>query len=422
MADKVTVTTRHSYGSRVKNSFGKIGLGVLFVLWSIWWIFLNEKNFLETKVALKEWAEIVQETVSTEINAELDQKEVHLFWETSSPAESLKDSTFWIVTDDLKLKREVEMYQWLEKSEEHCTDNIGWSEDCETTYTYYKGWEDHAVDSNNFYEAQWHENPLTRKYQSQEWEKSPILVWVYTLSNGFASKLSNYKNLDLSSQNIIVPDEYKWTNSDNTVESNNDSYLYWNNSKFHIKSNYIYIGEDETSPKLWDLKITFTSVKTWTISIVWKQDGDNLTSYTASNWKSIELLSEWKVSAEEMFIAAQKANKMMTWFLRWFLLVLMFAWFSMIFEFITTLTKVLPFLSRIVGVWTKTIAFALTLVFGFLAIWISRLAVRPVVWICCLVIVIAWIVMLVRAKKNKKTEKWNDTTKKDDKNLEIIEA
>jgi hypothetical protein len=172
------------------------------------------------------------------------------------------------------------------------------------------------------------------------------------------------------------------------------------------------------------LKITFSSVKPWTISVVWQQVGNSLTSYTASNWKSIALLENWQVTAESMFINAQKANKAMTWIFRWLLLLLMFAWFSMMLEFITTLAKVLPFLSRIIGVWTGIIAFALTLVFGFLAFGISRLAVRPVAWISCLVVAVAWIVMLIRARKNKKAEKWNDSTPMptNDKDVEIIEA
>lgn len=438
MSDKVTVTSRNSYGSRVKNSFSRIGLWLILVVWSIIWIFLNEKNFLQTKVALNEWAEIVKETTSTEINPELDQAEVYLYWETNSSAEVLKDPVFWVIVDDLKLSRNVSMYQWTEDVDEDCTDNLWWSETCETTYSYSKAWEDYAVDSNNFYESAWHENPSNWKYESENREKSPIMLWVYTLDDVFVSSLLNYQTINLSEQEIIIPEEYKTIanteTSENTVENNNDSYLYgdWENeenkttenwTKFHISNDHIYIWNDESNPQIWDLKITFSSVKTWTISVIWQQNWNTLTSYTASNGKTISLLENWQVSAENMFIHAQKANKMMTWFLRWFLLVLMFAWFSMIFEFITTLTKVLPFLSRIVGVWTKTLAFALTLVFGFLAIWISRLAVRPVVWICCLVIVIAWIVMLIKAKKNKKVENWNTwSTKKEDKDVEIIEA
>lgn len=401
---------------------------------------MNEKNFLQTKVAYNEWAEIVQETISTEINSSLNGAEVHLYWETSSPAEALKDPIFWVTVDDLKLERNVSMYQWIEESEEHCTDNVWWSETCETTYSYTKWWKDYAVNSDNFYESAWHENPNTWKYESQEREKSPIMLGVYLLDSVFVNDLESYRSVNLSNQNIIVPEEYKISEaasietSENAVENNNDSYLYgdWGENtkkdlaKFHVNNDYIYVWNSETSPQVWDLKISFSSVKTWTISIVWQQNGDTLTSYTASNGKSIALLENWQVSAENMFMRAQQANKTMTWFLRCVLLLLMFAWFSMMLEFITTLAKVLPILSKIIGVWTGIIAFALTLVFGFLAIWISRLAVRPVVWISCLVVAVFGIIMLIRAKKNKKSDKWNESTghpaPKDDKDVEIIEA
>ena len=401
---------------------------------------MNEKNFLQTKVAYNEWAEIVQETISTEINSSLNGAEVHLYWETSSPAEALKDPVFWVTVDDLKLERNVSMYQWIEESEEHCTDNVWWSETCETTYSYTKWWKDYAVNSDNFYESAWHENPNTWKYESQEREKSPIMLGVYLLDSVFVNDLESYRSVNLSNQNIIIPEEYKISEaasietSENAVENNNDSYLYgdWGENtkkdlaKFHVNNDYIYVWNSETSPQVWDLKISFSSVKTWTISIVWQQNGDTLTSYTASNGKSIALLENWQVSAENMFMHAQQANKTMTWFLRCVLLLLMFAWFSMMLEFITTLAKVLPILSKIIGVWTGIIAFALTLVFGFLAIWISRLAVRPVVWISCLVVAVFGIIMLIRAKKNKKSDKWNESTghpaPKDDKDVEIIEA
>ena len=401
---------------------------------------MNEKNFLQTKVAYNEWAEIVQETISTEINSSLNGAEVHLYWETSSPAEALKDPIFGVTVDDLKLERNVSMYQWIEESEEHCTDNVWWSETCETTYSYTKWWKDYAVNSDNFYESAWHENPSTWKYESQEREKSPIMLGVYLLDSVFVNDLESYRSVNLSNQNIIVPEEYKINEaasvetSENAVENNNDSYLYgdWGENtkkdlaKFHVNNDYIYVWNSETSPQVWDLKISFSSIKTWTISIVWQQNGDTLTSYTASNGKSIALLENWQVSAENMFMHAQQANKTMTWFLRCVLLLLMFAWFSMMLEFITTLAKVLPILSKIIGVWTGIIAFALTLVFGFLAIWISRLAVRPVVWISCLVVAVFGIIMLIRAKKNKKSDKWNESTghpaPKDDKDVEIIEA
>lgn len=417
MVDRVTVSSHHSYWSRVGNSLKAILWGILFVIASIVLLFWNEKNYVETKAALKEWAEIVQEATIDQINSELEWQEIHVSGETASNAEALKDDTFWVVTDNLKLKRTVEMYQWYEEEHESCTDNYWWSEDCETTYTYDTKWSDEHISSNSFYQTANHENPSTWEYESNERVKEPITLWAYTLASVFVSQLTDYKTINLSEQNITAPEKYKLiadqtTQSNWTVEDNNNSYLYWDsettattsasNERFHINGDVIYIWLDPTKPSVWDLKITFSSVKPSTVSVVWKQMGSELTSYKVSNWRNINLLSQGNVSAEDMFIEAQKENKMMTWIIRLIWLVLMYCGFAMMFKFIETIAKVLPFLANIIWVWTGIIALWLTIVVWFVTIWISWLVVRPIVWICCLVVAAGWIFLLAKSKKNKK--------------------
>ena len=417
MVDRVTVSSHHSYGSRVGNSLKAILWGIVLVIASIVLLFWNEKNYVEQKAALEEWAAVVQEATINQINSELEWQEIHVSGETASNAEALKDDTFWVVTDNLKLKRTVEMYQWYEDEHESCTDNYWWSEDCETTYTYDTKWSDEHISSNNFYQTTNHENPSTWDYESAERVKEPITLWAYTLANVFVSQLTDYKTINLSEQNITTPEKYQLiadqkVQSNDTVEDNNNSYLYGDaqattstsasNERFHINGDVIYIWLDPSKPAVWDLKITFSSVKPSTVSVVWKQMGSELTSYKVSNWRNINLLSQGNVSAEDMFIEAQKENKMMTWIIRLIGLVLMYCGFAMLFKFIETIAKVLPFLANIIWVWTGIIALWLTLIVWFITIWISWLIVRPIVWICCLIVAAGWIFLLVKSKKNKK--------------------
>lgn len=415
--DKVTVSSHHSYGSRVGNSLKAILWWIVLVIASIVLLFWNEKNYVEQKAALEEWAAVVQEATINQINSELEWQEIHVSGETASNAEALKDDTFWVVTDNLKLKRTVEMYQWYEEEHESCTDNYWWSEDCETTYTYDTKWSDEHISSNNFYQTTNHENPSTWDYESAERVKEPITLWAYTLANVFVSQLTDYKTINLSEQNITTPEKYQLiadqkVQSNNTVEDNNNSYLYGDsetttttstsNERFHINGDVIYIWLDPSKPAVWDLKITFSSVKPSTVSVVWKQMGSELTSYKVSNWRNINLLSQGNVSAEDMFLEAQKENKMMTWIIRLIWLILMYCGFAMLFKFIETIAKVLPFLANIIWVWTGIIALWLTLIVWFITIWISWLIVRPIVWICCLIVAAGWIFLLVKSKKNKK--------------------
>ena len=425
MVDKVTVSSHNSYGSRVGNSFKAILWGIILVWISIWLLIWNEKNFVEQKAALDEWASIVQEAIIDQINSELDWSEIHVSWQTASDDETLRDDVFWVVTDDLKLIRTVEMYQWYEDEDTECHDNYWWSEDCETTYTYDTKWSETAIDSNDFYQTSNHENPTIREYESNEWVKNPITLGAYTLTDTFIDKLVNYRTINLSEQEIVTPEKYKNSTveqvtqtvetTETTVEDNNNSYLYGDseennaanttestNERFHINGNQIYIWLDPTKPAVWDLRITFSSVKPGTVSVIWKQVNSELTSYTASNWRPIALLEEWSVTAADMFLHAQQANKNMTWLLRLLWLFLMYCGFAAMFKFIETIAKVLPFLANIIWVWTGLIALWLTLVVWFVTIWIAWIAVRPVIGISCLVVAAAWIFLLVKSKKNKK--------------------
>lgn len=417
MADHISVSSHHSYGSRVGNSLKAILWWIILVWISIWLLAWNEKNYVEQKAALEEWAEIVQEAAIDQIDAELEWNEIHVSGETASNTEALKDDIFWVVTDNLKLKRTVEMYQWYEEEHEECHDNYWGSEDCETTYTYDTKWSDDHISSNSFYQTANHENPSTWDFESDEQVKEPITLGAYTLANVFVNQLTDYKTINLSEQNITTPEQYQLiadqtTQSNWTVEDNNNSYLYGDtqattstsvsNKRFHINGDVIYIWLDPAKPAVWDLRITFSSVKPWTVSVVWKQMGNELNSYTVSNWRSISLLEQWNVTAADMFMHAQQANKNMTWIIRIFWLFLMYCGFAMMFKFVETIAKVLPFLANIIWVWTGIIALWLTLIIGFLTIWIAWLVVRPVIWICCLVVVAIWIFLLIKAKKNKK--------------------
>lgn len=414
--DSVSVSSHHSYGSRVGNSFKAILWGIILVWISIRLLAWNEKNYVEQKAALKEWAKIVQEATIDQINSELEWKEIHVSWETTSNAETLKDSTFWITTDNLKLKRTVEMYQWYEEEHEECHDNYWWSEDCTTTYTYDTEWSDDHISSNDFHQTSNHENPSTWEYESNERIKEPITLWAYTLTPIFINQLTDYKTINLSEQDIIIPEKYKTTSNQNTtsnwtVEDNNNNYLYGDstgnnttttsNERFHINGDQIYIWLDPTKPAIWDLRISFSSVKPYTVSIVWKQMGNELTSYKVSNWRNINLLSQGNVSAEDMFLQAQKENKMMTRIIRLIWLLLMYCGFAAMFKFIETLAKVLPFLANIIWVWTGIIALGLTLIVWFVTIGIAWIVVRPIVWICCLVVAAWGIFLLKKAKKTK---------------------
>ena len=408
MANQVTVTSRKSYLSRQWESFGKIFVGIIIVIATIVLLARNENRFVKQKAALQEWESVVVETVSSPINPDLEWNLVHFHWETSSPAKDLVDNTFWIKTEWLKLERKVEMYQWVEDSTTTTKDELGWAETTTTTYKYTTDWSDTPIDSSDFYEQAWHTNPSRWEYSYQEREKSPVIVWDFTLSPVFVEKLSNYRQLTIDLESITVPAKYKnlvvvdpsllsWeNNSEENLEIDKKT------SMFYVFDDYIYIGSDIDQPEVWDLRISFYHVKTGVVSLIGQQVDNELTSYTTSNWRTISLLKEWKATAATMFADAHSSNRTLTRVLRLVGLVFMYIGFSMMLQFLVTLTKVVPFISRIVGFGTSLVSFALTLVFGLATIAIAWLIVRPVVGIILLVVWVGWAILLLKSKKKAK--------------------
>lgn len=182
---------------------------------------------------------------------------------TNSAAETLKDPVFGVKTDDLKLIRKVEMYQWKEFSDEKCQDNYGGSETCTTTYEYKKVWSDSEIDSTRFYESAGHYNPSEWEYRSEQREKSPILLGAFTLGEVFTEKLNDEKALALIDQEVSLPKDEEVPFSEEvageevvqdqeilsgTVQTG--AQFPQGQKRFHLSENLIYVGINPQSPKV----------------------------------------------------------------------------------------------------------------------------------------------------------------------------
>lgn len=176
---------------------------------------------------------------------------------TSSPATTLQDSVFGVKTEDLKLIRNVERYQWKEIQDEQCYDEYGGGENCTTTYEYKKVWSEEHFDSDNFYESAGHYNPSEWEYRSQQREKSPILLGAFTLGKAFTDQLNNKQELALADQEIVFPEGE--VASSESVSNQTDALSGAGqvpadpvsaNKRFHLVGNEIYVGKDPQNPKI----------------------------------------------------------------------------------------------------------------------------------------------------------------------------
>ena len=381
MADTYTVTSKSSYGNRLTNGLKGIVWWFCCIIWAIILLAWNENNYVEQKAALDETKAETIETSVSKIDPELDWKVIYVSWKTSSPMEeALVDPIFRVKTDDLKLYREVEMYQWEEEEHTETEDNLWWGSTTTTTYTYDKVWSSDHIDSSNFAKSEGHTNPA-RRYDSESFEKEPILLGAYTLTPTYVKSLTKKSPVTLADQ-ADIPEIEGMTG--------NESML--------------YIGEDATNPQVWDLRIRFYSVRPGDASVVWEQNWDTIRSHTTSNWRVIALIDESNISMDGLFEQAYSSNTMITWILRFVGIFLLWAWFSMIFGILEAIAKVIPFLGSLVWAATGIVSFCLALVVGLTTIAISWLVVRPIIWASVLAIVVLVIVWLSMYNKSKKVE------------------
>ncbi|MFM8807304.1 MAG: hypothetical protein ACKOJB_00080, partial [Chthoniobacterales bacterium] len=113
MADSIQVTSNSSWFSRLGKAFTGIVVGIILIIVGIALLFWNEGRAVKTYNTLKEGQGLVVDVASDTVDAANDGKLVHLTADAVTD-ETLVDSDFAISANAIRLRRDVEMYQWKE--------------------------------------------------------------------------------------------------------------------------------------------------------------------------------------------------------------------------------------------------------------------------------------------------------------------
>lgn len=381
MTDSYTKVTHTSYFSRIKNSIIGFFIGILLIIGAIFLLWYNEQRFIDTKNWLKQWEKIVVSVTTSEINESYNNSLIH----TSERAEAggnLVDPDFWVTTEALKLQRIVEVYQWEEHVDTKATDNLGWSETQETTYSYTTWWSEGKIDSNNFAYKDGHQNPVSWQYNNLLLEKENIRLWDIQLGGEFTAQIDRKSRVDLTQQSIDLKSV---------------------NGTLAPGDNMIYIGKKKQTPEVGDTRISFSEIRPATVTVVWKYENNSLSTYTTKNGTDISLLEYWALTSDEMFQKAHSVNTLILWMLRGLGVLMIYIWFSSMLQVVVILAKVIPFVSKIIGFGTGIISFLLAITVWWTTIAIAWIYARPLIWIL-LLIATAWIVGgIMYLKKEKKS-------------------
>jgi hypothetical protein len=372
-----TVVTNQSWLGRIKDSFKSVLVGLALFIAAFPVLFLNEGRAVKTEKSLEEGQGAVISVQSDAVNPANEQKLVHL----SGPAatsETLADAEFGVSANAIKLRRNVEMYQWQEKEESKTEKQTGGSEKTTTTYTYSKEWSDGVVSSADFKEAG-HDNPESMPYESKEEVAEVVTLGAFQLTPALVGQMTEFE--PVQADPAALPEPLK-----ETLKSNDGGY---------------YIGVDPKAPQVGDVRITFAAVTPGPVSVVSRQVGNTFEAYHASAGMDIEMLERGVHTAQSMFQSALAANTMLTWILRAVGLFLMFIGLVLVFRPLSVLGDVIPLIGSMLAFGTGLFALVISLALSVGTVAVAWVVYRPVLGIILLTVSIALLVLLAMRGKKK---------------------
>ena len=401
MAYQETITT--GYGSRVKQSFKSIATGFTLFLGAtamLWW---NEGNSVKTADMLEEAQGVcvVMENPSKK-DASL---EGQLVCGTAMAVteDLLTDKDFGLSVNAISMKRKVEYYQWHETKTEETKEKSDGSEKKIVTYDYRRDWSSTPIGSSKFKQHYGHVNVVLAEFEDGEQWAEHVSFGAYTLNNSLIHSINTYEPLrpDLSDdvlrqldKTIQASYERHYTKKEG-LNSNDLNYV-------HVSDNQLYLGLEPGSPTVGDVRIKFEKVApSHEVTVVAVVNGDGFGPFKAKNGYMLEKLVMGKKDMDQFFEDEQETNTFNTWAYRILGIIMVIGALKLIFGFVVTLTKIVPFLSTIVGWGVGVICTVLGVVWSLIVIAIAWLFYRPIVGIALLVIagILVWIFAL--GGKNK---------------------
>jgi len=401
MAYQETVTT--GYGTQVKQSFKKIATGFTLFLGAtamLWW---NEGNSVKTADMLEEAQGVCVEMENP--NKKDASLEGQLVCGTAMTATTdlLTDKDFGFSVNAISMKRKVEYYQWDEKRTEETKQKLDGSEKKVVTYDYNLKWSSSPIGSKHFKEHSTHVNVVLAEFEDDEQWAEHVSFGAYNLNNSLIHSINAYEPLrpDMSDDMLRVLDktiqasyERHYTKKEG-LNSNDYNFV-------HVSDGQLYLGLDPNDSKVGDVRINFEKVAPASeVTVVAVVDGDGFKPFKAKNGYTLEKLVMGRKDMNQFFENEQETNTFNTWAYRILGIVMVIGALKLIFGFVVTLTRIVPFLSTIVGWGVGVICTVLGVVWSLFVIAVAWLFYRPIVGIALLAIagILVWIFAL--GGKNK---------------------
>ena len=392
---KVTTT---SYGGRLKNALSGVGAGFIMLILGTVLLFWNEYRTLNTNKMLNEaQGKCIELGDIQQIDAEKNGKMIHASGSAATD-DILTDNQFGISVNAIKLFRSVEFYQWVQHTQSETKDKVGGGQETIHTNTYSKEWVGKPEDSSTFEDPDYRgiNNDVLLMVEDQTLKAQNVSFGAYVFPESLIDQMNDRQAFNIEiPQEVIDQYEADFHRVYNVAASQ---------SFMHPSGNVLYIGVNANNPTVGDVRITYEQVLPGDVSILAVVNGNTFEEYTYSKKDNYSLLTlrDGIVSMDEMFASERAANKTMAWVLRLLGILLVFWGFKNIFNIITELLKVLPFLGNIANLGVNLVAGVLAFAWSLIVIAIAWLTARPLLGIILLAAAGALIWFLGKKSKEKK--------------------
>lgn len=385
MADSFTESSRQSWGSRIVSSLTGVVIGILFIPGSIILLSWNEHRAITTTHSLSEAGSAAVDISADKVDPANDGRLVHVTGEVTTKA-GVSDSMFAISANALRLRRGVQMFQWKQNESNEEKKNLGGSTETVTTYSYEKVWSGDLIDSSSFKQPDGHANPAAMIAEAAAVGAPDAMLGAFSVPEDIIDMMGGDKPLAPTQEQFnALPPELK--------------------AQARLAAGGYYFGKDPAAPAVGDQKVTFTTLKPGTFSILAQQNGSTFQPYQTKAGDAIERVESGAVDAKLMLAHAQSENTMLTWLLRLAGLVIMWIGLALIFKPLSVVADVIPFLGNLVGAGGGLVALLIAMVGSIITIAVAWLAVRPLLGGSLLVVAGVVLTLAIKAalRRRKKT-------------------
>ncbi|KAF7287188.1 hypothetical protein GWI33_002552 [Rhynchophorus ferrugineus] len=269
-------------------------IGLLVFCGGVYLLTWNEGRAIHHHHSLEEtYNNAITLNVYDRLQPEYDGRVVHITGDLIVD-EPLTEPEYGISVQSVKLKRRVQMYQWVEERTSRDDDNNDMMQGSNADYYYVTEWRDKLVDSSNFYIRHGHENPTKMPLQTTTYISPYVRVGPLLLSQELKEKFSDYNEVTSDER----PDR--------------------RDIKLHL--GIYYHCQDVWNPEVGDIRVQFyyAGQAGDPVSIIAKQENGMLVPYVTSKGRQIALVRYGNLNRDEMLKAEFYDAKIENWKLRFF--------------------------------------------------------------------------------------------------------